>query len=115
MAMRIYHRRPRRYHWPELQLNIWILVVLSSSAICLGIFAWFMTVQNDLGLEVPWYANPQFHPPSTLQPTILTPEDGIALSPSGDNHSRGVYSLRAVVDGPGGDIAPAVWGCRERE
>ncbi|OJZ89557.1 hypothetical protein ASPFODRAFT_42813 [Aspergillus luchuensis CBS 106.47] len=54
MAMRIYHRRPRRYHWPELQLNIWIIVVLSSSAICLGIFAWFMTVQNDLGLEVPW-------------------------------------------------------------
>ncbi|KAI2983397.1 hypothetical protein CBS147344_7787 [Aspergillus niger] len=40
---------------------------------------------------------------------------GAALSPSGDNHSRGVYSLRAVVDGAGGDIAPAVWGCRERE
>ncbi|RAL01684.1 uncharacterized protein BO80DRAFT_353755 [Aspergillus ibericus CBS 121593] len=53
MAVRIYHRR-RRYHWPELQLNIWILVALSSSAICLGIFAWFMTVQNDLQLEVPW-------------------------------------------------------------
>ncbi|PYI10144.1 hypothetical protein BO78DRAFT_306241 [Aspergillus sclerotiicarbonarius CBS 121057] len=53
MAVRIYHRR-RRYHWPELQLNVWILVVLSSSAICLGIFAWFMTVQNELELEVPW-------------------------------------------------------------
>ncbi|GKZ39901.1 hypothetical protein AbraIFM66950_001558 [Aspergillus brasiliensis] len=64
--MRIYHhRRPRRYHWPELQLNIWIIVVLSSSAICLGIFSWFMTVQNDLGLEVPWYVYPL--------PLILTP------------------------------------------
>ncbi|GAQ36438.1 hypothetical protein AKAW_06979 [Aspergillus niger] len=63
MAMRIYHRRPRRYHWPELQLNIWIIVVLSSSAICLGIFAWFMTVQNDLGLEVPWYDYPFPHIP----------------------------------------------------
>ncbi|PWY92405.1 hypothetical protein BO70DRAFT_357531 [Aspergillus heteromorphus CBS 117.55] len=47
------HRR-RRYHWPELQLNIWILVALSSSAICLGIFAWFMTVQNELHLDIPW-------------------------------------------------------------
>lgn len=44
----------RRYHWPELQLNLWILIVLSASSICLGIFAWFMAVQTQLNLGIPW-------------------------------------------------------------
>lgn len=45
----------RRYYWPELQLNIWILVVLIGSATCLGIFSWLMTVQAQLELGTPWY------------------------------------------------------------
>ncbi|KAJ5326624.1 hypothetical protein N7541_010539 [Penicillium brevicompactum] len=44
----------RRYHWPELQLNIWIMIVLSCSATCLGIFSWFMTVQTQMHLGTPW-------------------------------------------------------------
>ncbi|KAL2222882.1 hypothetical protein M432DRAFT_25852 [Thermoascus aurantiacus ATCC 26904] len=44
----------RRYYWPELQLNIWILVVLVGSATCMGIFAWFLTVQAQLELGTPW-------------------------------------------------------------
>ncbi|KAE8152673.1 hypothetical protein BDV25DRAFT_170064 [Aspergillus avenaceus] len=51
--MAVVYRR-RRYHWPELQLNIWILIVLSSSAICLGIFSWFMAVQSEMRLGTPW-------------------------------------------------------------
>ncbi|RAK72734.1 uncharacterized protein BO72DRAFT_259124 [Aspergillus fijiensis CBS 313.89] len=51
-GVRIYRRR--RYHWPELQLNIWLIIVLSANAICLGIFAWFMSVQNELHLDIPW-------------------------------------------------------------
>jgi ABC-type multidrug transport system fused ATPase/permease subunit len=47
--------RRRRYHWPELQLNIWIMIVFSASAICLGVFAWFMAVQTELKLGIPWY------------------------------------------------------------
>ncbi|KAL4897095.1 hypothetical protein BDV59DRAFT_84694 [Aspergillus ambiguus] len=47
-------RGRRRYHWPELQLNIWIMIVFSASAICLGIFAWFMAVQTELKLGIPW-------------------------------------------------------------
>lgn len=43
-----------RYHWPEIQLNIWLIVVLAGSATCLGIFAWFMTVQSQMDLGVPW-------------------------------------------------------------
>ncbi|KAJ5239499.1 hypothetical protein N7468_004118 [Penicillium chermesinum] len=42
------------YHWPEIQLNIWLIVVLSGSATCLGIFAWFMTVQSQMDLGTPW-------------------------------------------------------------
>lgn len=47
----------RRYYWPELQLNIWILVVLVGSATRMGIFAWFLTVQAQLELGTPWYAD----------------------------------------------------------
>ncbi|PLB52864.1 hypothetical protein P170DRAFT_114391 [Aspergillus steynii IBT 23096] len=53
MAVRPAYRR-RRYHWPELQLNIWIIIVLAASAICLGIFSWFMVVQSELKLGIPW-------------------------------------------------------------
>ncbi|KAL3493728.1 hypothetical protein BJX62DRAFT_235089 [Aspergillus germanicus] len=45
---------PKHYQWPEIQLNIWILTVLAASCICLGIFAWFISVQNELRLGVPW-------------------------------------------------------------
>lgn len=54
MALRRSHQPRRRYHWPELQLNIWILIVLAGSAVCLGIFAWFMVVQGQLDLGIPW-------------------------------------------------------------
>ncbi|KAL1962078.1 hypothetical protein VTN77DRAFT_606 [Rasamsonia byssochlamydoides] len=49
-----YRGPTRRYQWPELQLNIWILVVLVGSATCMGIFAWFMSVQAQLELGTPW-------------------------------------------------------------
>lgn len=66
MAMRSYHQPRRRYHWPELQLNLWILIVLGGSAVCLGIFSWFMVVQSQLGLGIPWYPSiPPAHPQGT--------------------------------------------------
>lgn len=52
----IYRERRRRYQWPEIQLNLWILIVLVAASTCLGIFAWFMTVQTQLQLRIPWYA-----------------------------------------------------------
>ncbi|KAI9369361.1 hypothetical protein BJX61DRAFT_151904 [Aspergillus egyptiacus] len=52
------HPHPRthlkHYLWPEIQLNIWILTVFAASAICLGIFAWFIAVQDELNLGIPW-------------------------------------------------------------
>lgn len=55
MAESIYRGYGRKYHWPEIQLNIWLLVVLTASASCLGIFAWFMSVQTQMLLGTPWY------------------------------------------------------------
>jgi hypothetical protein len=50
----IYRERRRRYQWPELQLNLWIFIVLIAASTCLGIFAWFMTVQTQMRLGIPW-------------------------------------------------------------
>ena len=44
----------RRYQWPEIQLNLWILVILAASATVLGIFAWFITVQQQMNIGIPW-------------------------------------------------------------
>jgi hypothetical protein len=52
----VYRETRRRYQWPEVQLNLWILIILSASATVLGIFAWFITVQNQLRIGTPWYA-----------------------------------------------------------
>jgi hypothetical protein len=45
----------RRFRWPEVQLNLWIFVVLAGAATVLGINAWFITVQNQLQVGIPWY------------------------------------------------------------
>jgi len=50
----IYRETRRRYHWPEVQLNLWILIILAASATCLGMFAWFITVQNQMLVGIPW-------------------------------------------------------------
>ncbi|EEH39779.2 hypothetical protein PAAG_01968 [Paracoccidioides lutzii Pb01] len=44
----------RKFHWPEIQLNIWFFVVLAGSATCLGIFSWLMAVQTQMELPIPW-------------------------------------------------------------
>lgn len=51
-----------RYHWPAVQLNFWIIIMLVASATNLGIFASFLTVQSQLGVGVPWYARPVYFP-----------------------------------------------------
>ncbi|CAI7608698.1 hypothetical protein N7509_008594 [Penicillium cosmopolitanum] len=54
MAIRMRREVRPSYHWPEIQLNVWLIVVLSGSATCLGIFSWFMIVQSQMDLGVPW-------------------------------------------------------------
>ncbi|KAF7854510.1 uncharacterized protein EAF02_011685 [Botrytis sinoallii] len=48
-------RTRTKYRWPPLQLNFWILMMLIASCTILGISAYFVAVQNQLHLHVPWY------------------------------------------------------------
>ncbi|KAL1973916.1 hypothetical protein VTN31DRAFT_5476 [Thermomyces dupontii] len=54
MAARRHHLPRRKYHWPDIQLNIWLIIVLAGSGACLGMYAWLMTVQTQLDLGIPW-------------------------------------------------------------
>ncbi|KAI1763230.1 hypothetical protein GGR53DRAFT_373555 [Hypoxylon sp. FL1150] len=55
----VYERRTiariHRYHWPAIQLNVWMLIMLAASCCIIGIFATFIGVQQQLGLYIPWY------------------------------------------------------------
>ncbi|MCJ1485603.1 hypothetical protein MMC06_005778 [Schaereria dolodes] len=54
MADVVVVERRRKYHWPEAQLNVWIIIMLAAAATDLGVFANFMNVQQALKLGVPW-------------------------------------------------------------
>ncbi|KAL8768580.1 MAG: hypothetical protein Q9194_005671 [Teloschistes cf. exilis] len=47
-------QRRRKYHWPEAQLNFWLVIVIISSAVLLGVFAYLTSIQNSLKLGIPW-------------------------------------------------------------
>ncbi|KAI1097564.1 arginase-like protein [Jackrogersella minutella] len=47
--------RIHRYHWPAIQLNVWMLIMLAASCCIIGIFATFIGVQQQLDLYIPWY------------------------------------------------------------
>jgi hypothetical protein len=51
----VVHRvRTTKYHWPALQLNFWLLIMIIGSATILGIFSYFVTVQQQLQVGIPW-------------------------------------------------------------
>ncbi|KAH9879971.1 hypothetical protein J1614_001995 [Plenodomus biglobosus] len=43
-----------KYYWPDLQLNIWTIVMLATASTILGINAQFMQIQDRMGLGTPW-------------------------------------------------------------
>ncbi|KAL8420773.1 hypothetical protein RB594_003541 [Gaeumannomyces avenae] len=45
-----------RYHWPAVQLNVWMLIMLISACTIIGVFATFIGIQSQLLLPIPWYA-----------------------------------------------------------
>ncbi|KAL8708788.1 MAG: hypothetical protein Q9220_006349 [cf. Caloplaca sp. 1 TL-2023] len=47
-------QRRRKYHWPEAQLNFWLFIMIVSSAVILGVFAYLTVIQNVLKLGIPW-------------------------------------------------------------
>lgn len=48
--------RIHKYHWPAVQLNIWMLVMLIASCLIIGVFATFIQIQQTLLLPIPWCA-----------------------------------------------------------
>lgn len=46
--------RVHRYHWPAIQLNVWMLIMLAASCCIIGVFGTFIGVQNQLELYIPW-------------------------------------------------------------
>jgi hypothetical protein len=45
----------QKYYWPDLQLNIWTIVMLATAGTILGVNAEFMQIQDKMGLGTPWY------------------------------------------------------------
>jgi hypothetical protein len=43
-----------KYYWPELQLNLWTIMMLTTAGTILGINAQFMGIQERMGLGTPW-------------------------------------------------------------
>ena len=53
-TVRVVRRTSARYRWPDVQLNLWLLIFLAASATLLGIFASFISIQNQLQIGIPW-------------------------------------------------------------
>jgi len=55
----VYERRVveriHKYHWPAVQLNIWMLIMLIASCLIIGVFATFIQIQQVLLLPIPWF------------------------------------------------------------
>ncbi|KAK4136142.1 hypothetical protein BT67DRAFT_232045 [Trichocladium antarcticum] len=47
--------RIHKYHWPAVQLNVWMLIMLIASCLIIGVFATFIQIQQVLLLPIPWY------------------------------------------------------------
>ena len=43
------------YYWPDQQLNFWIIIMLATGGVLIGVFATFINIQQTLGgLGIPW-------------------------------------------------------------
>lgn len=60
-TIRVVERR-RKYHWPEAQLNLWLIIMIASSATLLGVFSYLLSVQNQMKIGVPWFVLPSSFP-----------------------------------------------------
>jgi arginase len=46
--------RVHKYHWPAVQLNIWMLIMLIAACTIIGVFGTFIQIQQTLLLPIPW-------------------------------------------------------------
>jgi len=55
MSELIVRRRGPKHQWPAAQLYFWLFIMLVASCTILGIFSYFVTVQQQLQIGIPWY------------------------------------------------------------
>lgn len=67
----VYEQRAHihKYHWPALQLNVWMLIMVVAASTIIGVFATFIQIQQQLLLAVPWCA-PHSSSPQSSRPHI---------------------------------------------
>lgn len=59
--------------WPEAQLNFWLIVMIAAAATIVGVFTYFMQLQSNFHLGVPWYVETfTLHPNYIYQNYLLT-------------------------------------------
>lgn len=47
----------QKYYWPDVQLNIWTIIMLATAGTVLGVSAQFMQIQSVMRLPTPWYVS----------------------------------------------------------
>jgi hypothetical protein len=68
-----HYERVHKYHWPAIQLNIWMLIMLVATCTIVGIFATFIQIQQQLLLPIPWFVHPYlFSPDASFTAALLT-------------------------------------------
>ncbi|KAF2086311.1 hypothetical protein K490DRAFT_44421 [Saccharata proteae CBS 121410] len=43
-----------KYYWPDVQLNIWTIIMLATAGTILGVFANFIMIQDTFRAGIPW-------------------------------------------------------------
>ncbi|KAK4222404.1 arginase-like protein [Podospora fimiseda] len=54
-SRRVLSERVHKYHWPAVQLNLWMLIMLIAACTIIGVFSTFISTQQTLLLPIPWY------------------------------------------------------------
>ena len=57
MTELVVQRVKTKYHWPAVQLNFWLLIMIVGAATILGVNASFLTVQQQLEVGIPWFVS----------------------------------------------------------
>ncbi|KAH7036436.1 hypothetical protein B0J12DRAFT_581615 [Macrophomina phaseolina] len=43
-----------KYYWPDVQLNIWTIIMLATAGLLIGVYSTFITIQNRFRVGIPW-------------------------------------------------------------
>lgn len=132
-VVRVIGRR-RKYHWPEAQLNLWLIIMIASASTILGVFSYLLSIQNSLKLGIPWFVTkplPRHRGSGPPKADTNSPQDlplhdlrlrhGHSLpyrypspyipTPTPARHSRAglFYPFRALAHRLGRNEHPTVW------